>query len=229
MSKIGVYVAGQPSPFASRLTLRLQDEPEVEIVGAGEDSARVVDAVTQLAPKVVLLETDLADRTGIDAVKSFKDACPDVTVIVIGAPDRGDSVPNALASGDPGPPMGSGSGDDVLTAILQVFSGVSVDYVDIFRDNVQDRVSRRIARWDDSYYSHQASPSITGLKRYSVLISSRRACPRCYAKRVVRWGSGMPDTCYECSGCRVSFVGAALAGLRIGISERVGPVGHPTD
>ena len=51
MSKLGVYIVVQPSPFASRLNLRLQDEPQVEIVGAGDDSARVIEAATRLYPR----------------------------------------------------------------------------------------------------------------------------------------------------------------------------------
>ena len=97
MSKFGVLIAGQPSPFASRLTHRLQEEPEVEIVSAGDDSCPVVDAVKQLSPQVVLLETDLADQPGVDAIRSFKDACPDVSVIVIGTGDHSDEMPETFA------------------------------------------------------------------------------------------------------------------------------------
>ena len=225
MSKIGVYIAGQPSPFASRLTLRLQEEPEVEIVSAGDDSFRVIEAVNQLSPQVVLLETDLADQPGVDAVKSLKDACPDVSVIVIGAVDRGDAVPETLAAGAPRPATEAIGGDDVVSAILQVISGASVARPDIFEDPGQDRVSQRIARWNDSNLLHWGSPSKTRLKRYNVLISSQRVCPRCYEKRVVKRGNGDSDTRYECSGCGVIFVGAALAGMRIGIAERVSPRG----
>ena len=220
MSKIGVYIAGQPSPFASRLTLRLQDEPEVEIVGAGDDSPRVIEAVTRHRPQVVLLETDLTDQPGVDAVKSFKDACPDVSVIVIGARRRDDPAPGPLASSAPGPPTEASSDDDVVRAILQVFSRASVVHPGVFADPVQDRVSRREARRGDSNLSSRGAPSATRLKRYNLLISRRRACPRCYERRVVKWVGEMPDSCYECSGCGVNFAGAALAGKRVSIAER---------
>ncbi|MCH7713192.1 MAG: response regulator transcription factor [Chloroflexi bacterium] len=221
MSKIGVYIAGQPSPFASRLALRLKDEPEVEIVGADDDGSRVIEVVTQLCPEVVLLETDLSDKSGVDGVKSFKDACPNVSVIVVSARDHGDSAPESFATSAPGSSLESGGGDDVLTAILQVFSGAPVADGDIFGDLLPYRAGRRIGRGDETNLSRRGLPSITRLKRYNVLISRRRACPGCYERRIAKRASGMPDPRYGCSGCGVRFVGAALSGVRVGIAERV--------
>ena len=71
MGNIGVYIVGQPSPFASRLALRLGEEPDVDIVGTGDGSTQVVEAVMRLRPQVVLLETDLNDQPGVDAVKGL--------------------------------------------------------------------------------------------------------------------------------------------------------------
>ena len=128
MSKIGVYIGGQPSSFASRLARRLRDEPEVEIVGGGADGPRVVEEVTRLCPEVVLLETDLADLpVVVDAVKSLKGASPDVSVIVVGA--DADILDEPVTGDDPRPGSDA-DGDDVVSATLQVFSGMSVGYPD---------------------------------------------------------------------------------------------------
>ena len=68
-----------------------------------------------------MLKTDLTDQLGVDAVKRVKDACPDVSVIVIGVVDGADAIPESLACSAPGTPMEASSGDDVVSAILQVF------------------------------------------------------------------------------------------------------------
>ena len=174
--------------------------------------------MTRLSPQVVLLEADLADRLGVDSVKSFKDACPDVTVIVISAGDRGGVVPESFASSASDLLPEDSNGDDVVSALLQAFSGGSVIDPEIFGDPGPGQPSQ-----DDSYMLHLGSLSMIRLNRYHVLISRRRACPRCYERKVVKWGSFMPHRNYECSGCGVNFVGASLAGLRIGIAERMSP------
>ncbi len=220
MSKIGVYIGGRPSPFASRLAQRLQDEPEVEVVGGGDDGHQVVADVTRLRPEVVLLETDLGDRHVVDAVKSLSGACPDVSVIVVSADEDVDPLEAPLTPADPRPGSDA-DGDDIVSAVLHVLSGGSVDDPEVFTASAQDRVAQRIVRWDDSYHSNVGGPSAIGLKRYNVLISNRRACPGCYEGRVVRRGRSRPNPAYDCSGCGVKFVGATVVGRRVGIAERV--------
>jgi DNA-binding NarL/FixJ family response regulator len=198
----------------------LRQEPDVEFVGPADDSGQLVDVVKQLQPQVVLLGTDLADQTSADDVKRLIEDCPDVSVIVTSTGEVCDQA-ESDSQGTPSEADGeSSSSDELLSVVVKVISGAYVDQPELAPNHKRERVSERIAGWHDSYLLRQRSPNRIRMKRYSVLLSSQRVCPSCYKNRVSKNGGGESGAAYKCSACGARFVGAVIAGTRIGIAER---------
>jgi two-component system NarL family response regulator len=85
--------------FRDVLSVLVDLDPELELCGAGADGAEAVALASTLRPDVVILDSVLPVRTGLDALPLIKEVVPDTSVVMYSSDDQPESVRLARARG----------------------------------------------------------------------------------------------------------------------------------
>ena len=80
----------------------LDDDPLIDVVGELDDGAGAVEAVTALAPTVVILDYVMPGADGIVTLRRILDAHPSAAVLMLSMRDDERLVREALAAGATG-------------------------------------------------------------------------------------------------------------------------------
>lgn len=112
-------------------------DPGCECVGEFGDVAETVAGLAAAAPQVVLVDVNLPDGTGIDAVRALAPTMPDTEFVMLTVYHDGDLLFDALAAGAHGYLLKPVGVDELLAAIRDVVSGGSP---------MSSMVARRIVR-----------------------------------------------------------------------------------
>ncbi len=107
------------------LTSALGDEPEFEVVGAVGSAEEARAVVRSLQPDVVLLDLELPDRNGVEAIPDLVQANPQVRVLVLTAYDTEERVVGAVRAGARGYLLKGAPLDEIGRAIRAVAGGGS--------------------------------------------------------------------------------------------------------
>lgn len=107
------------------LTSALGDEPEFEVVGAVGSAEEARAVVRSLQPDVVLLDLELPDRNGVEAIPDLLQANPQVRVLVLTAYDTEERVVGAVRAGARGYLLKGAPLDEIGRAIRAVAGGGS--------------------------------------------------------------------------------------------------------
>lgn len=81
------------------LRVVLQAEADIAIVGEANGVKEAVRKTVELKPDVVLLDVNLPDGSGIEAIPLIKQACPDTQVIMLTVYDDQETVLKAIQAG----------------------------------------------------------------------------------------------------------------------------------
>lgn len=73
--------------------------PGFEVVGVARTGAEALEAAASLRPDLVLLDIYLPDANGLDLLQRFREAAPELDVLVISAAREADTVRRALRGG----------------------------------------------------------------------------------------------------------------------------------
>ena len=103
----------------------LEDQPEIEVVGALGSAEQAVAQVGRLRPDIVLLDLELPGMDGVAAIPRLLAAHPGAGVIVFTAYDTEERVLGALRAGARGYLLKGASGQEIGQAIRAVESGGS--------------------------------------------------------------------------------------------------------
>jgi DNA-binding NarL/FixJ family response regulator len=119
-------------------------ETEFEITGVARDGRTLVDIATKLQPDVVLTETTLPLLNGIEAVIRIRKKLPRIQAIFLTRHSDRQRLSHALRAGASGYLVKDCSGNEVRTAIREVFSGrsyitplMTADLFSSFRESVR--------------------------------------------------------------------------------------------
>lgn len=99
---IRVLVADDDPLVRSGLTMMLGGAGDMEVVGEAADGADVLDAVTRLAPHVVLMDVRMPVLDGVAATRSLSRHEPRPAVVMLTTFDADDTVLGALRAGASG-------------------------------------------------------------------------------------------------------------------------------
>jgi DNA-binding NarL/FixJ family response regulator len=101
----------------------IDDCDEFEVVGEAGDAAAALESAIALQPAIVLMDISLPDGSGIEAIKSIREAVPDCRVVMLSQYDRVHYVEDALRAGATGYLLKTASAQDLTKGLHAALQG----------------------------------------------------------------------------------------------------------
>jgi DNA-binding NarL/FixJ family response regulator len=103
----------------------LSDEDDLEVVGEGGSGREAIALATRLRPDVVLLDLEMSDIDGVEAIPELLKAHPAVAVLVFTAYDTDERVLGAIRAGARGYLLKGASAEEIGRGIRTLAAGGS--------------------------------------------------------------------------------------------------------
>ena len=122
---IRVLVADDHPIVRQGLVSVLEVEPDLEVVGTASTGREAVRMVSRLQPDVVLLDLEMPELDGIEAIPQLLAAKASLGILVFTAYDTDDRVLGAIRAGARGYLLKGASGDEIARGIRAISGGGS--------------------------------------------------------------------------------------------------------
>ncbi len=147
---IRILVADDHPIVREGLAAILSTQPDFQVIGQAATGTEVVAKAAELAPDVLLLDLEMPDMDGVEALRRLREAQVPVRVIVFTAFDSDDRILGAVRAGAQGYLLKGVPREEVFTAIRVVHAGNSL---------LQPIVASRLLR----QVSQQHAAGVTGV------------------------------------------------------------------
>lgn len=124
-SPIRVLVADDHGLYRRGLSMVLEQEPDMEVVGQAASGREAVELATRVRPDVALLDLNMPGGSGTEACREIRACLPEVRVLVLTISDEESDLVDVVQSGASGYVLKSVEVEDVLTAVRSVYAGES--------------------------------------------------------------------------------------------------------
>lgn len=111
--------------FRLGLQVKLQQQPDIEIVAEAEDGESAVEIVKRYSLDVVLLDIGLPGIGGIEACRQIKQLNPQLPILVLTSHSQQSLIVRLIAAGAQGYCLKGISADVLLLAVRSVAAGAS--------------------------------------------------------------------------------------------------------
>jgi DNA-binding NarL/FixJ family response regulator len=126
MSAIRVLVVDDHPTFVRAVTLLLDADDDIEVVGSAAEGATAVALAIELQPDVVLMDLNMPELNGIEATREIVGAVPHVAVIVLTMFDDDQSVSAAIRHGARGYLLKGARQDEIRRAVRAAAAGEAI-------------------------------------------------------------------------------------------------------
>lgn len=123
MQKTSVLVVDDSDDIASLYRNLIDQEPDLECVGTLPDADKLVEAVQERRPNLVLLDLSMPGRSPLEVVRELAERCPETRVVFLSGYDDPDTVQAVLDAGAWGLASKHGSPPEVLSVLRRVQRG----------------------------------------------------------------------------------------------------------
>ena len=123
---IRVVVVDDQELFRRGLTMLLNAEDDIEVVGEASDGAGAVSFAAAEVPDVVLMDVRMPKQSGIETCLALKEAAPTARIIMLTVSDDEADLYEAVKNGASGYLLKDSSIDEVSQAIRVVADGQSL-------------------------------------------------------------------------------------------------------
>jgi len=125
----------------SGLRMLLENVRDVEIVGEAESAQGALEATTQLAPDVILMDIGLPDLSGIDATREIKKHFPNIAIVALTIHEDEEYFFKMLEAGASGYVPKRAAPEELITAIRAAATGQVYLYPSLAKLLVRDYLS----------------------------------------------------------------------------------------
>ena len=110
---------------SARLTLklRLESNPQIEVVALAEDGIAALDKIAQLQPDIALIDLEMPGMNGITTIEIINERFPGTKTLVLSSHDEKEYIHQAIIAGAKGYLMKGTSEQQLVTAVLKVNQG----------------------------------------------------------------------------------------------------------
>ncbi|CAN5167395.1 response regulator transcription factor [soil metagenome] len=112
--------------FRRGLTMLLEVEDDIEVVGEAGDGVAATELSASAVPDVVLMDVRMPKRSGIEACLAIKETAPTARIIMLTVSDEEADLYEAVKNGASGYLLKDSSIDEVAQAIRVVADGQSL-------------------------------------------------------------------------------------------------------
>src|SRR3954466_8457915 len=123
---IRVIIVDDQELFRRGLTMLMDAEPGLDVVGEAGDGQTGIELASRVAPDVVLLDVRMPKISGIEACVAIKEAVPAAKILMLTVSDEESDLYEAVKSGASGYLLKDSSIEEVAQAIRVVADGQSL-------------------------------------------------------------------------------------------------------
>jgi len=120
---INVLIVDDHDLFRAGLRCRLENEPDIQVVGEAGTAEQAVVKARALQPDLVLLDLTMPRTSGYEAIPGIKGVAPEAKVLVISSHGAPSAVRQALSAGASGYLPKRATPAELVDAIHQVMAG----------------------------------------------------------------------------------------------------------
>ena len=124
--RIRLLVADDHPVVRDGLVMMLGTQPDFEVVGEAATGREAVAQAIALRPHIVLLDLEMPDLDGVEALAHMRAACPEVRALVFTAFDTDDRIVGAVRAGAQGYLLKGAPREELFHASRVVRSGGSL-------------------------------------------------------------------------------------------------------
>ena len=117
---ITVLIVDDHSIVRRGLRALLSTEPDMQIVGEADNGRKAVELACDLFPDVILMDLEMPEMDGIEAIQRILPGCPDVGILVLTSFTTDHRVFAAVKAGAQGYLLKDSEPEQLVTAIRQV-------------------------------------------------------------------------------------------------------------
>jgi len=103
--------------------MRLEDEPNLHVIGVSTDGLDAVRKAQELRPDLILLDISLPKLNGLEAARQIRKVAPKSAILFLSGESAPDVVQGALSAGGLGYVLKLDAAQDLLTGIESVLLG----------------------------------------------------------------------------------------------------------
>ena len=120
---IRIVVVDDESVVREGVVSILSLQPDMKVVGQGENGVKAVELARQMKPDVVLLDMVMPKQNGLEAIPQIKGVSPESHILVLTSFDESDRVYQSIKAGALGYLLKDSTRDQLLQAIHDVSNG----------------------------------------------------------------------------------------------------------
>jgi DNA-binding NarL/FixJ family response regulator len=124
-NKIRVLLADDQEVIRTGLTIILNHQADLEVVGQAADGVEAFDLANKLQPDVILMDIKMPRLNGIQATRQIMAALPKTQIIILTTYDTDDWVFDGIRAGAVGYLLKDASGDNLAEAVRGAMRGES--------------------------------------------------------------------------------------------------------
>ena len=161
MSSLPVFLLDDHDIVRKGVRALLESAGDIRIVGEASTVADAKRLIPDLHPRVVIMDVDLPDGSGIDLCRDLRDLSPDTRTLVLTSNDQEESIAAAMSAGAVGYVLKQVQGTSLLSAVRTVASGHSL---------IDPALARRMISWME--HGSEAPHELAGLTDQQLRILS---------------------------------------------------------
>lgn len=105
------------------ISARLENEPDLVVVGTAADGQQALEQAQLLRPDVVMMDISMPVMNGFDAAARFQSDFPDIKVLILSMHESREYILKMIQTGAAGYVLKDVSADELINAIQTVFNG----------------------------------------------------------------------------------------------------------
>ena len=118
-----IVIADDHPLYRGALRGLLEQHPDFEVVGEGQDGVEALELCRRLRPEVVLMDARMPKMDGLEATRAIKRELPSTIVLMNTAIEEPNHLSEALRAGVSGYVLKTSSGSEITGAIRKALNG----------------------------------------------------------------------------------------------------------
>lgn len=139
---IRILIVDDHAVVRAGMRLLIESDPNIEIVGEGENGKEAIELATALQPQVIVMDVTMPQMDGVEATRQIKSLLPEISVLTLTIHEGPDYFFKMLQAGASGYVPKRAAPNDLIRAIKIVAEGNVFLEPSVAKDLVADYLIR---------------------------------------------------------------------------------------